>query len=213
MLIEAGERGFAGAAAEAAALLTERGLGGNDPDLELRHRRWIPVLVLAAVIVGVVSGGYLTSDALGRVGGQTVVVSPSVSVTAAPGWELAGRFDDPTGIRLSKGSSSLDVATIPFTGSDVDLLRAYVENILEPEAEQLRVSETVEQVTLDDGSSGARIAYVGLFGDVQAPIEGEVTAVVSPTGTGVIFDGWAPSGQLQYAIDDIHTMVQGAEIG
>ncbi len=41
MLIEAGERGFAGAAAEAAALLTERGLGGNDPDLELRHRRWV----------------------------------------------------------------------------------------------------------------------------------------------------------------------------
>ena len=41
MLIEADERGFAGAAAEAAALLTERGLGGNDPDLELRHRRWM----------------------------------------------------------------------------------------------------------------------------------------------------------------------------
>jgi ATP-dependent helicase HrpB len=41
MLIEAGERGFAGAAADAAALLTERGLGGNDPDLELRHRRWM----------------------------------------------------------------------------------------------------------------------------------------------------------------------------
>jgi ATP-dependent helicase HrpB len=40
MLIEAGDRGFALAAAEAAALLTERGLGGNDPDLELRHRHW-----------------------------------------------------------------------------------------------------------------------------------------------------------------------------
>ncbi|MCL6740982.1 ATP-dependent helicase HrpB [Sphingomonas sp. RB56-2] len=41
MLIEAGERGFAHAAAEAAVLLTERGLGGNDPDLEARHRRWL----------------------------------------------------------------------------------------------------------------------------------------------------------------------------
>ena len=41
MLVEARERGFAEAAAEAAALLTERGLGGNDPDLELRHRRWM----------------------------------------------------------------------------------------------------------------------------------------------------------------------------
>lgn len=40
MLIEARERGFGQAAADAAVLLTERGLGGNDPDLELRHRRW-----------------------------------------------------------------------------------------------------------------------------------------------------------------------------
>jgi len=41
MLIVARERGLARAAAEAAVLLTERGLGGNDPDLEVRHRRWL----------------------------------------------------------------------------------------------------------------------------------------------------------------------------
>jgi ATP-dependent helicase HrpB len=41
MLIEAGEQGFAKAAADAAVLLTERGLGGNDADLEIRHRRWL----------------------------------------------------------------------------------------------------------------------------------------------------------------------------
>ena len=40
MMIEAGQRGFASVAADAAALLTERGLGGTDPDLELRQRRW-----------------------------------------------------------------------------------------------------------------------------------------------------------------------------
>jgi len=40
MLIEARERGIGAAAAEVAVLLTERGLGGNDPDLEGRHRRW-----------------------------------------------------------------------------------------------------------------------------------------------------------------------------
>jgi ATP-dependent helicase HrpB len=40
MLVEASRRGFRAAAADAAALLTERGLGGNDPDLEVRHRRW-----------------------------------------------------------------------------------------------------------------------------------------------------------------------------
>ena len=40
MLIEARERGFGAAAAEVAVLLTERGLGGNDADVEVRHRRW-----------------------------------------------------------------------------------------------------------------------------------------------------------------------------
>lgn len=40
MLIRAGEIGLAGTAAEVTVLLGERGLGGNDPDLELRLRRW-----------------------------------------------------------------------------------------------------------------------------------------------------------------------------
>ena len=40
MLLDARDRGFGGAAADVAVLLTERGLGGNDPDLELRWRRW-----------------------------------------------------------------------------------------------------------------------------------------------------------------------------
>ncbi|GAA4769254.1 ATP-dependent helicase HrpB [Stakelama sediminis] len=40
MLLRAAERGFAGTAAQVAVLLGERGLGGNDADLEHRLRRW-----------------------------------------------------------------------------------------------------------------------------------------------------------------------------
>jgi ATP-dependent helicase HrpB len=40
MLVEGAALGFARDATDVAVLLTERGLGGNDPDLELRHRRW-----------------------------------------------------------------------------------------------------------------------------------------------------------------------------
>ncbi|MGK6353744.1 ATP-dependent helicase HrpB [Sphingomonas sp. DT-207] len=40
MLVRAGEMGLARTAAQVAVLLGERGLGGNDPDLELRLRRW-----------------------------------------------------------------------------------------------------------------------------------------------------------------------------
>lgn len=40
MMIAAGELGISAAAADTAVLLTERGLGGNEPDLEFRYRRW-----------------------------------------------------------------------------------------------------------------------------------------------------------------------------
>ena len=40
MLLDARDRDFGAAAADVAVLLTERGLGGNDPDLERRWRRW-----------------------------------------------------------------------------------------------------------------------------------------------------------------------------
>jgi hypothetical protein len=182
------------------------------PAPPLRHRRWIPVVVLVAVMAGVVSGGYVTSDALGETTGDTVTVSASVRITPLAGWELAERFGDPPGIRLTSGSTSLDVATIPFTGTDVDLLASYIDQVVEPDAEQVQVSEEVEPVRLASGLTGTRIAYVGLFGDVQAPIEGEVTAVVSPSGAGVIFDGWAPAGQLQFEIDEIDEMIERAVI-
>lgn len=40
MLLDARDRGLGSMAADVAVLLTERGLGGNDADLELRWRRW-----------------------------------------------------------------------------------------------------------------------------------------------------------------------------
>ncbi len=40
MLVLAKAKGFGAAAADVAALLTERGLSGNDPDLEVRWRKW-----------------------------------------------------------------------------------------------------------------------------------------------------------------------------
>lgn len=174
-------------------------------------RPWLPVATVAAVILGVVAGGYLIAAALGEPEGGSVAVGTSVRVTPLPGWELAARFADPEGIRLTRGSGNLDVATIPFGGDDAELLRTYAESVLAPDAEQFRVSDVVP-VTLASGLHGSRITYVGLFGDVQSPIEGELTAVVSPSGTGVVFDGWAPAGQLQFASRDIDTMIDTTKI-
>jgi hypothetical protein len=57
-----------------------------------------------------------------------------------------------------------------------------------------------------------RVAYIGLFRGVQFQIEGQVTAVVSASGRGVVFDGWAPAGLLQYVTGDLQTMIDTAVI-
>jgi hypothetical protein len=177
-----------------------------------RERRWIPAIAVGALIVGVVSGGHVASGALGEAHPGAVAVGDAVEVAPQPGWELAERFEDPTGIRLTSGSATLDVAELAFDGTDVELLREFVDDVLAPQAEQIRLSEGIESVLFANGLTGARIAYVGLFGDVQTPVEGEITTVVSPLGTGVVFDAWAPTGQLQMSLDDMHTMIETTEI-
>jgi hypothetical protein len=176
--------------------------------------RWLSTIVLAAVLGVVVFGGYVAADALSQPAGPPVTVAGVVRVQPLSGWELAGRFEGPSGARLSRGSGNLDFAAVSFNGSSLDLVREYVNQVLEPGANQLSVSKQAEPVTLRSGLAGVRIRYIGLFdvGRAQASIEGEVTAIVSPDGVGAIFDAWSSEGLLQYVIDDIHTMIDRAEI-
>jgi hypothetical protein len=174
--------------------------------------RWLSTIVLAAVLGVVVFGGYVAADALSQPAGPPVTVAGVVHVQPLSGWEVAGRFADPSGARLSRGSGNLDFAALPFNGSSLDLVREYVNQVLEPGAQQLSVSKQAEPVTLRSGLTGVRIRYIGLFGKAQVSIEGEVTAIVSTDGVGAIFDAWSSEGLLQYVIDDIDTMIDRAEI-
>jgi hypothetical protein len=175
--------------------------------------RWLSTIVLAAVLGVVVFGGYVAAGALSQPAGPPVTVAGVVRVQPLSGWEVAGRFGSPPGARLSRGSGNLDFAALPFNGSSLDLVREYVNQVLEPGARQLSVSKEAEPVTLRSGLTGVRIRYIGSFGRAQSSIEGEVTAIVSPQGVGAIFDAWSPEGLLQYVIDDIDTMIDRAEIG
>ena len=38
----------------------------------------------------------------------------------------------------------------------------------------------------------------------------EVTAVVSPTGVGAVFDGWGAKGVLRYVVEDVRAMIEAA---
>jgi hypothetical protein len=176
-----------------------------------RERALLPLVVLVAVVGAVVFGGYVVSDAIASPAGGPVDVGAVVRVQPPPGWAVAERSTDPASVRLTRGSGTLDVLAGSFSGSPEDLLRVYVTRNLEPQAHQLSVSRP-EPVRLSSGLTGLRVSYVGTFGGVATPIEGEVTAAVSSSANGVIFDGWAPSGLLGSVLDDIQAMVDDAEV-
>lgn len=183
------------------------------PPRERRARRFLPVAVVFGVLCVVVLGGYVVAGALSQPAGPPVSVAGAVRVSPLSGWQLAERFASPPGARLTRGSGNLDVIATPFQGGATDLARVYVSRVLGSHAERLKVSATFDPVRLDSGLSGVRISYVGVFQGVQSPIEGQVTAVVARAGFGVVFDGWAPQGLLEYSLGDIDAMVNSAVIG
>lgn len=181
------------------------------PPPPARERTVLPVVGVVLVLGVVVFGGYVAAGALSPSAGGPIDVGDLVRIAPLPGWELARTSSDPAAARLSRGSATLDVLAGSFDGGAEDLMGQYVSGSLERQADQLSTSP-VETVTLASGLIGARVSYVGTFSDVQVPIEGEVTAVVSETGVGVIFDGWAPSGLLRSALEDVRTMIDDAEV-
>jgi hypothetical protein len=177
-----------------------------------RHGAILPVVVVALVIAIVVFGGYAVNGMLSSPTGPSVEVGGVVRVQPLSGWELVGRFEDPPGVRLTRGSGSLDVVAAPFSGSARDLAAQYVQGVLEPEADRLWVSSQAEPVQLASGLQGVRLAYFGRSRRSQTPIEGEITAVVSPTGVGVVFNAWGPTGVLRYITEDARAMMNAAEV-
>jgi hypothetical protein len=173
-----------------------------------------------AVILFVALGGFLVAgdptaagdEITGNEGtpGAPVQVGP-VSIRPGPGWSIAEQIPDPPQLRLTKGAAHLYVVIPPGQASPEGHLQAYVDEVLAPQARQLSVSP-IEAVELPSGQPAVLLSYVGSFEGVASPLEGEVLALVSPSGTPVVFDGWAPEGLWVGARDEVRTMVSGAEI-
>ncbi len=177
------------------------------------ERRWGPAAAVLAVLLVMVLGGHILAGALSEPSGTPVTIAGVLRVSPLSGWQLARRFGDPPGAQLTRGDGNMVFLAIPFPGTAEDLARRYVSQTLSPDSNQLSVSQRFASVNLASGLTGVRIAYVGSFGRAQVAIEGEVTAVVSASGIGVVFDGWAPSGLLRFVSDDVHAMIDDAEVG
>ena len=176
------------------------------------ERRWWPTLAVAGVILLVVAGGFVTAAALSEPAGVPVTVGSAVTLQPLSGWVTADTT--PVGglpsARITRGGGNLDVVVITgYSGSANDLAHDYVDRVLKVQLTRLSVSNALATVVLSDGSLAERFHYVGA-NDAGQSVEGEVTAVVTPAGDGVVFDGWAPEGLLAFVDGDLHTMIDRA---
>ena len=117
-------------------------------------------------------------------------------------------------VRLTRGSGTLAVvAWGPFAGDPASLATEVRDELLAESLERLSVSDRLTAVSLDGGAPGQRFTFVGIDVESGGAVEGEVTAVVSPEGQGVVFVGLAPEGLLAFVDGDLHTMVADAVVG
>ena len=184
-----------------------------------------PTLIVAGVLVALVLGTQIVNAFIPipnqvpggpsnpggpAVGARPVDIGLGARVYALPGWQQLEAGGALQGVRLQKGSVVVDFRVTQFTGDQVALLTAYVDQILKPDAQQLNVNGVT--VVPVNGKNAARATYLGLFNGVTGAVEGELTTLVSAGGTGVIVDAWGAQGSLTPALGEVHAMVNTLEV-
>ncbi|MCC2979871.1 ATP-dependent helicase HrpB [Sphingomonas sp. IC4-52] len=156
MLLRAAELGFAREAADVAVLLGERGLGGNDPDLELRRRRWRSDATPKA------RAAKQLAERWSRVAPRPAADAPDALPLAARGLEVAVALAFPDRIARRRDASGERWASVGGRGFKLDSASSLARE------EWLAVAETQGM------AAGARIlsavpideeTVVALFGD------------------------------------------------
>jgi hypothetical protein len=143
-----------------------------------------------------VLGGFVVAETLPQPEVRPIELGGVVTVRPLRGWEVVLRervtVPAPTG-----GSLSGDFVQLTRGNGALDLLA---------------LSERVRGIVLPNGLRAVRFGYIGSEPRSGSSVEGSVTAVVSPVGNGVVFDGWAFRGQLELIVEELLAMIEGAEV-
>jgi hypothetical protein len=187
-------------------------------------RRWLPAGLVAAVMSVTVLGGFVVAETLPEPEMRPVTLGGAVTVHPLPGWEVVLRervtVPTPSGTTLAgefaqitRGNGALDLLALPGLGGEsLALADLYTDQVLSRQLERLALSDQVREIVLRNGLEAVRFGYIGSEPRSGSPVEGSVTVVVSPTGNGVVFDGWAFQGQLELIAEELTAMIEGAEV-
>jgi hypothetical protein len=179
------------------------------PTSTSQSRGCLSTLVVFLLMIGIVVGGYIATDALANEPPKPVSVSHGVSLVAPWDWQFGGRSTDGDTILLSRGNGSLAITVVEGN----DAAKALNDLRQEWEADGSVSTSEITPVTglRPAGQETLRFAYSGSFPDIASSVEGEVTAVAG-NNVVVLFDGWASQGDYVMVRDEIATMIQGATI-
>lgn len=114
-------------------------------------------------------------------------------------------------LRLSQGAVVVDVRlNATFQGDAATLVDSFVREVMQPQASQFS-STPVQVVPVAAGAPGARATYSGNFEGISYPLEGQLTGVIL-RGRPLLFDAYAPQGQLAPALSEIGTLIETVEV-
>ena len=173
--------------------------------------RLLPTIAVAGVIAAVVLGGLGLDDAIASPSAGKVEIGQSVTITAAPGWVSTGTGGSSVGVELQKSDAILDATAEAYDGTPTERL-AGVEAALQSDAAQISFG------TEQDGTIGGREAASVTFSAIvsgpsgSGTVDGEIVCLVSG-GTAILFEVYAPQGDLDPVADDIVAMVHSVEVG
>ncbi len=178
------------------------------------RERWLPTIVVATIIAGVVLGGIGLDKAIAAPSAGKVAVGGSVTITAAPGWVLAPQQDVPsTGIELQKSDAILTAQVVSSSfGGTSDSMLAEQENALQGDTATVTYGD-VHQTSI----SGHDTTYVAFnafvtSGQRSGIVDGELVCMVVNSNAVVIMVG-APQGDLDPVIDDVAAMLKSVGVG
>jgi hypothetical protein len=176
-----------------------------------RRARWTGPLAIVLVLSILGFGGYAVDVPLSDLTANPITVGGDVRIVPLSGW----RVTQPSaggGISLTRGGGNLQITAGSLSSDPEELLTAYLRQAVQPQASHLEVSRTIEQVRLNSGLTGLRVGYLAASTSSAIQIEGEVTAVVSPSGKGAVFNAWAPRVLFPFERGDVDHMIATAEV-
>jgi hypothetical protein len=175
--------------------------------------RWLPTLLVAAVISTVVLGGIGIDAAVAAPSAGTVAIGGSASISAGPGWILVSPVGDTSqGIELQKANAILtaQVVSSSYNGDSASMVSDAKQAV---GGDSAQVSYGDAHHTTIGGNDTTYLQFEAvLSGQHPGVIDGELVCMVVQTDEIVIVAA-APQGHFDPIVDDVSAMLQSVRVG